>query len=46
MPEILDLTENFWRGWIWPTATAFSVIDPSCASMSFKPPSAFLPPRL
>jgi len=26
MPESLDLIENFWRGWIWPTAIAFSVI--------------------
>ena len=46
MPEIFDFTENFWRGWIWPTATAFSVIEATFASTSFIPPSAFLEPRL
>ncbi len=28
IPEILDLTENFCRGWIWPTAIAFSTTVP------------------
>ena len=41
MPEIFDFTWNFWRGWIWPTATAFSTIEPVVTSTSFVP-SVFL----
>ena len=38
MPEIFDLTWNFSRGSIWPTATAFSVIDPRVTGTSSRPP--------
>ena len=41
MPEIFDFTLNFWRGWIWPTATAFSVMEPVPASISFRPLAFF-----
>ncbi len=42
MPEILDLTANLSRGSIWPTATAFSVIEPRSTSISSKPLSDVL----
>ena len=45
MPEIFDLIENFWRGWIWPTASAFSVIEPFSTVTSLRSPSSPLPPR-
>jgi hypothetical protein len=35
--EILDLTENFCRGWIWPTAMAFSVMAPLSTATSLTP---------
>src|SRR5258708_27939205 len=41
MPEIFDLTANFCRGWICPTATAFSTIVPRVTSTSFIPPVFF-----
>src|SRR5260221_4650862 len=41
MPEIFDLTANFCRGWICPTATAFSTIVPRVTSTSFSPPVFF-----
>lgn len=44
MPEIFDFTWNFWRGWTWPTASAFSVMDPVSAATSFQPLADFLPP--
>ncbi len=43
IPEIFDLTENFCRGWICPTASAFSVIEPDSATTILMPPSSFLP---
>ena len=46
MPEIFDLTENFCRGWICPTATAFSTIEPVVTSTSFSPFAFFLPLRV
>ncbi len=45
IPEILDLIENFWRGWICPTARAFSVIEPFSTVTGFCAPSSPLPPR-
>ena len=46
IPEIFDLIENFWRGWICPTARAFSVIEPFSTVTSFWSPSSLLPLRV
>ncbi len=45
IPEIFDLIENFWRGWICPTASAFSVIEPFSTVTSFFSLSLPLPFR-
>ena len=40
IPGNFDLTLNFTRGSIWPTATAFSTIEPRITGINSTPPVA------